>query len=462
MLNVSVRPQPAAVAAVSALAATAGKTSSDEILVEQIAAGSKPAMQALFVRHRTYVYRWLLRLVSNETLAEDLLSEVFLDVWRQAGRFQYRSSVSTWFMSIAHHKALSACRRRTEGADLDEKIEATVADPANDPEVALQEKDRGELVRRALMRLSPEHREIIDLVYYHEKSVDEVAQILDVPSSAVKTRMFYARKKLAELVKGAEALTRQSNLRNRTMHLTRALHLCALPMALALFLGPARAQAPGHSTDEAPLELPAAAPLDLSTPEPDSGKLKGMTPFADRASALDWNGKAGIDYSKPSILQPDQLLAGAVPDQSSGVAWATITAPGFEAPLGWDKTSIETRVDPSQEQGKLGTTLSRSVPVGDDISLTLQNGVSLTRTLPNATGQVHNWAISQALRFNILPTDTSVSVGADISSTDDKWLRTLSAEQKLFGGPFSVTGSVSETPTGDLSKSLKAGFKQNW
>src|SRR5499427_11051395 len=80
----------------------------------------------------------------------------------------------------------------------------------------------------------------------------------------------------------------------------------------------------------------------------------------------------------------------------------------------------------------------------------------------NATGQVHSWATSQALRFNILPTDTSVSFGADISSTDDKWLRTLSAEQKLFGGPFSVTGSVSETPTGDLSKSLKAGFKQNW
>jgi hypothetical protein len=77
MLNASVRPQPAAVAAVSALAATTGKTSSDEILVEQIAAGSKPAMQALFARHRTYVYRWLLRFVSNETLAEDLLSEVF-------------------------------------------------------------------------------------------------------------------------------------------------------------------------------------------------------------------------------------------------------------------------------------------------------------------------------------------------------------------------------------------------
>jgi DNA-directed RNA polymerase specialized sigma24 family protein len=142
MLNVSVRPQPAAVAAVSALAATAGKTSSDEILVEQIAAGSKPAMQVLFARHRTYVYRWLLRFVSNETIAEDLLSEVFLDVWRQAGRFQRRSSVSTWLLAIARHKALSARRRRTQGAELDEKIEATIADPANNPELALQERIR--------------------------------------------------------------------------------------------------------------------------------------------------------------------------------------------------------------------------------------------------------------------------------------------------------------------------------
>jgi RNA polymerase sigma-70 factor (ECF subfamily) len=200
MLNVSVRPQPAAVAVVSALAGTSGETSSDEFLVE-IAAGSKPAMQTLFARHRTYVYRWLLRFVSNETLAEDLLSEVFLDVWRHAGRFPCRSSVSTWLMSIARHKALSACRRRTD-AELDEKIEATIADPADGPEVALQEKDRDELLRRALTRLSPERRQVIDLVYYHEKSVDEVAQILDVPPATVKTRMFYARKKLAELVQG--------------------------------------------------------------------------------------------------------------------------------------------------------------------------------------------------------------------------------------------------------------------
>ena len=201
MLNVFGRPK-SAVVAVPAVADTAQDASSDATLVNRVAAGDKLAMQALFARHRTLVYRWLLRFVGNETNAEDLLSEVFLDVWRQAGRFEGRSSVSTWLMSIARFKALSARRRRTE-AELDEKIETTVADAADVPEAALQEKNRGELLRRALTKLSPEHREIIDLVYYHEKSIDECAHILGIPAATVKTRMFYARKKLAALVKDA-------------------------------------------------------------------------------------------------------------------------------------------------------------------------------------------------------------------------------------------------------------------
>jgi RNA polymerase sigma-70 factor (ECF subfamily) len=86
---------------------------------------------------------------------------------------------------------------------LDEKIQTTVADPANDPEAVFQEKNRAELLRQALTRVSREHRQIIDLVYYHEKSIEECAQILGIPAATVKTRMFYARKKLAELVKDA-------------------------------------------------------------------------------------------------------------------------------------------------------------------------------------------------------------------------------------------------------------------
>ncbi len=141
-------------------------------------------------------------LSATKTVAEDLLSDVFFDVWQQAGRFEGRAAVTTWLLSIARFKALSARRRRTH-AELDETIEATVADSADNPEIALQKKSRSELVRTALMTLSPDHREIIDLVYYHEKSVEDCALILGIPVATVKTRMFYARKKLAEQVQEA-------------------------------------------------------------------------------------------------------------------------------------------------------------------------------------------------------------------------------------------------------------------
>src|SRR6516164_6101503 len=162
------------VAALRAQAA-APETASDDMLIRRIAQGDQLAMRMLFGRHRVPLYRWFLRLAGDEALAEDLLSDVFLDVWRQAATFESRSSVSTWLLAIARHKALSARRRRPD-AELDEKIASTVADPADDPEVVLQKKTRADLLRRCLARLSPEHGEVIDLVYFHGKSVKEVAR----------------------------------------------------------------------------------------------------------------------------------------------------------------------------------------------------------------------------------------------------------------------------------------------
>jgi RNA polymerase sigma-70 factor (ECF subfamily) len=180
----------------------APETSSDEMLIRRIAESDQLAMRALFGRHRVPLYRWLLRLVGDESSAEDLLSDVFLDVWRQAAAFEARSSVSTWLLAIARYKALSSRRRRTD-AELDEKIASRVADPADDPEVVLQKKNRAELLRHSLARLSPEHGEVIDLVYFHGKSVKEAAEIVGTAEATVKTRMFYARKKLAEFVAAA-------------------------------------------------------------------------------------------------------------------------------------------------------------------------------------------------------------------------------------------------------------------
>ena len=157
-------------------------------------------MQVLFARHHVRVYRFVLRLVRNDATAEDLISEVFLDIWRQAGKFEGRSAVSTWMLSIARFKALSALRKRPE-QELDDETAERIEDQADDPETALAKKDKGALLRECLTALSAEHREIVDLVYYHEKSVEEVAGIVGIPEATVKTRMFYARKKLSELLK---------------------------------------------------------------------------------------------------------------------------------------------------------------------------------------------------------------------------------------------------------------------
>ena len=176
------------------------QTTSDEVLLERIANGDRLAMQVLFTRHHVRAYRFVLRLVRNEATAEDLISEVFIDVWRQAGKFEGRSAVSTWILSIARFKTLSALRRRGE-EELDDETAGAIEDHADDPEITLAKKDKSAAMRQCLTKLSAEHREIIDLVYYHEKSVEEVAGIVGIPEATVKTRMFYARKKLSELLK---------------------------------------------------------------------------------------------------------------------------------------------------------------------------------------------------------------------------------------------------------------------
>src|ERR1035437_7183242 len=112
------------------------QTTSDEVLIARIAGGDRLAMQVLFARHYVRVYRFVLRLVRNEATAEDLRSEAFLDVWRQAGKFEGRSAVSTWMLSIARFKALSALRRRQD-AVLDDEMAERIEDQSDDPEVAL-------------------------------------------------------------------------------------------------------------------------------------------------------------------------------------------------------------------------------------------------------------------------------------------------------------------------------------
>jgi RNA polymerase sigma-70 factor (ECF subfamily) len=172
----------------------------DATLIERIARGDKSAMRCLYGRHNVRIYRFILRLTGDAGAAEDLVSDVFLDIWRCAARFEKKSRVSTWLLAIARHKALSALRRRPQ-----EPLTAAAAieDPSDNPEAAAQKQHRNLMIRKCLARLSPAHREVIDLVYYHDKSVDDVARIVGVSSNTVKTRVFYARGKLARFLQEA-------------------------------------------------------------------------------------------------------------------------------------------------------------------------------------------------------------------------------------------------------------------
>jgi hypothetical protein len=180
-----------------------------------------------------------------------------------------------------------------------------------------------------------------------------------------------------------------------------------------------------------------------------------------------WDTRIGADMtvvrqpSTMSELLAEKVANGGSEPQSSGSAWATITAPGVASI--WDKTTVEARVDPSQEQAKLGTSLSKSLSLSEQYSLTLQNAYHVIQqgSVPAAGHPTRNFDTEQSARLSIVDTGTSLSAGQILSSTDDKWLRKIGAEQKLFGG-VNISGSISETPLGTSSKSIAAGFKKSW
>ena len=182
-----------------------------------------------------------------------------------------------------------------------------------------------------------------------------------------------------------------------------------------------------------------------------------------------WDARVGADMTvtrQPpttmSELLSEKLANGGSAPQSSGAAWAAVTAPGVGSI--WDKTAIEARVDPAQEQSKLGTSLSKSLPLNEQYSLTLQDGYSVTQqgiaAVPGIAGRPV-YQTDQSAKLSIAGTGTSLIAGQTLSSADDKWLRKVGAEQKLFDGA-SISASVGETPQGMTNKSLTAGFKRSW
>jgi RNA polymerase sigma-70 factor, ECF subfamily len=174
----------------------------DRELMARIGRADKVALETLFLRHQTQVFRFIQRIVRNEAVAEELTNDVFLGVWLHAQSYEGRSSVMTWILTMAHNRAISALRKRREES-LDDDEASHIPDGADDSEVVVQKADKGRLLRQCIGALSPEYREVVDLVYYHERSIAEVSTILGIPEGTVKTKLFNARKRLSELLKEA-------------------------------------------------------------------------------------------------------------------------------------------------------------------------------------------------------------------------------------------------------------------
>jgi len=177
-----------------------------------------------------------------------------------------------------------------------------------------------------------------------------------------------------------------------------------------------------------------------------------------------WDTRVGADMTvarEPTtmseLLSEKAANGGNVP-QSSGSAWAAATAPGA-GPI-WDKTEVEARVDPGQDQSKVGATLTKSVPM-KNYSLTLQNGYNVTEQgvtpIPGVAGQTTTtYGTNQSAKVTVGETGTSFTAGQNRSSTDDKWQRQIGAEQKVFEN-VTVSGTV-----GSTNKSVTAGYKKSW
>jgi len=233
----------------------------------------------------------------------------------------------------------------------------------------------------------------------------------------------------------------------------------------ALVFDPAALEAPLKK----PLRLPGSPGYDIKRTD----KLDGSSAIVVKQPLqTEWENSVGADLraSNTNASSPfDRPLSSSRDNSGGGSAWASIGVPNVG--------SVDARVDPSNEQGKVGTTLKQSIPFGGRFSVTVQDTFSVTETrgqpmagpdmpltaLPPSTTPMSPQVFGneRALKFNILPTGTTLGAGMTTASNDPVTHNTLSAEQKLYG-PLQVTTAITDFGQTTSSKKISAGFRLNW
>ncbi len=175
------------------------RSTMEVVWLERIAKRDRKAFEELYREYGPRVFRFTVRMIRDETKAEEVTNDVMVEIWKSAGKFQGRSAASTWIFSIARHRALNAVRRKTlPMTNIDDAPEPQ--DEREDPLAATDQSTTGDLLRTAIEQLSTEHREVIELTFFQGLNYKEISKIVECPEGTVKTRMYHAKKQLGPLL----------------------------------------------------------------------------------------------------------------------------------------------------------------------------------------------------------------------------------------------------------------------
>lgn len=168
----------------------------EQKIIKRIADGDEHAFGTLFENTSKSVFQYILRFVNNREVAEDILIETYIKVWNSANKFKGDSSVFTWILGIARNLTMNEIRKRdyrlidlTDNKFISaEQINSTC------------QKEISEIISKALTKLSPKHREVLDLIFIQELTYEEISILLNIPINTVKTRIFYAKEEIRKIL----------------------------------------------------------------------------------------------------------------------------------------------------------------------------------------------------------------------------------------------------------------------
>lgn len=175
---------------------TANEPAAEEVAwIHRIGKGDKAALEQLYQRYASRIFRFVIRMMKDEAKAEELVNDVMMEIWKSAASFEGRSSPSTWILGIARFRTLNAVRgKKLDTVELSQAPEAV--DEREDASAAKSHEQLRALMRQTIARLPDEHREVVELTFFHDCSYKEIADILQCPENTVKTRMYHAKAKL--------------------------------------------------------------------------------------------------------------------------------------------------------------------------------------------------------------------------------------------------------------------------